>query len=110
MPVGEFWVTMTNFIKPIKTIFGFYIVIYLLPLGFIISIGIEAKKHLFIDGSHLNIPAAIIIGICIVCAILWSIFYLLYFTSQRTKNPKLYNRGFLSEFKVKDKEDEFTKK
>lgn len=111
MVFGDFWSNIITSIKPIKTIFGFYVALYFFPLAFFMMIGYEAKNRLFTaSNAHMNIPVAILLAICAICVVLWSAFFLIYFTKQRTKNPHLYNKGFLSEFSVKDKEDEFTKK
>lgn len=70
-------------------------------------IGYDAKKRLFDSSTNqINFEAAIILAICAFCIIIWTIFYLLYFTKQRTKNPQLYDKGFVSDFSVKDKENE----
>jgi len=110
MAFGDFWLTIVNSIKPIKTIFGFYVALYLFPLGFFLIIVYEAKDHLFVNDNQINTAVAALLGICAMCVVIWSVFFLIYFTRQRTKNPHLYNKGFLSELSVKDKEDEFTKK
>jgi hypothetical protein len=61
-------------------------------------------SRLFDDVTNkVNAGAAIIIGICGLFVLGWAIFFLLYFTKQRTKNPQLYRKGFLSDFSVKGK-------
>ena len=109
MAFVDFLSTIVNSIKPIKTIFSFYVALYLFPICFFLIIGYEAKEHLFVNDTEINIAVATLLGICATCVVIWSVFFLIYFTRQRTKNPQLYNRGFLSEFSVKDKEDEFNK-
>lgn len=104
MAFGNFWSTVVNAIKPIKTIFGFYVALYLFPLAFFLLVGYETMKKLFIEKTHeVNVGAAIILVICAICIVSWTVFFLMYFTKERTKNPRLYNKGFLTDFNVKDK-------
>jgi len=110
MPFGDFWTTILNSIKPIKTIFGFYVALYVIPLAFIVMVGYDAKKNLFIrETNQINLPVAIMLAICALSILLWTGFFLIYFTRQRTKNPHLYDKGFLSHVSIRDKENEFSK-
>lgn len=103
MTFGNIWSTIVSTIKPIKTIFAFYVVLYLFPLAFFFLIGYEIKEKLFIDNTdEVNVAAAIILAICSICIVSWTAFFLIYFTKERTKNPNLYNKGFLSDYNVKD--------
>jgi hypothetical protein len=56
--------------------------------------------------GKLNASVAIIVGICCLIAFLWTVFFLIYFTNQRNKNPELYQKGFMSDVNVKGGEDE----
>lgn len=99
----NFWSTVVSTIKPIKTIFAFYVVLYLFPLAFFLLVGYEANKKLFIDKTdEVNGAVAMILAICGIVIVSWTTFFLIYFTKERTKNPHLYNKGFLSNFSVKD--------
>jgi len=110
MPFGNFWTTILNSIKPIKTIFSFYVALYIIPLSFIAMIGYDANKNLFFkDTNQINLHVAIILAICALSILIWTAFFLIYFTRQRTKNPHLYNKGFLSNVSIRDKENEFIK-
>lgn len=103
MQFNDLWTGILNSIKPIKTIFSFYIVLYVLPSSFVALIGYKANKNLFMENAcQLNLPAAIILAICALFVFGWTMFFLIYFTRQRTKNPHLYNKGFVDNLDIKD--------
>ena len=91
-------------IKPIKTIFSFYVVLYFFPAALFSSIGYQALQNLFIaETQKVNFDAACILAITIILILAWTLFFILYFTNQRTKNPHLYQKGFMKDFNVKEK-------
>jgi len=103
MTFENFWSSIVSTIKPIKTIFAFYVLLYLFPLAFFLLIGYETSEKLFIDNTdEVNVEAAIILAICGICIVSWTAFFLIYFTKERTKNPHLYKKGFISDYSVKD--------
>lgn len=93
---------LEKFIKifnPIKNVFSLYILMYILPMFIPISIFISIKKSIIVN-NVLNVPVAILIGLCSLIGFMWTIFFLHYFTKQRNSNPALYEPGFMSGFTV----------
>jgi len=104
MNFSELWSWVVNTVKPVRSIFGFYVLIFVFPLSIPVFIAYEAHSRLFDDmTSKVNSGAAMVIASCIVVVIGWTTFFLIYFTKQRTKNPHLYRQGFLRDFSVKGK-------
>lgn len=86
------------FLKPVKTIFGFYIILYLIPTSLLSYFALNCWKKLFLENGNINYGACIIFIALILSIIIWTIFYLIYFTHHRTKNPRLYGKGFVNGF------------
>lgn len=86
-------------ISPIKSVFGLYLLMYILPLSIPIILVMSIYEALMFKNT-VNIPVAIIIGICALVSFAWTIFFLIYFTNQRNTNPDLYEKGFLSELTI----------
>ena len=104
MDLSEFWSTIIGTVRPVKNIFGLYVLIYVLPLSIPVLIALEAHPRLFDELTNkVNTGAAIVIGSCCLFVVAWSIFFLIYFTKQRTKNPQLYRKGFVTDFSVRGK-------
>ena len=104
MNVSDYWSMVVNTIKPVRSIFGFYVLIFLFPLSIPLAVVANTYSRLFNDATNqVNVGAAVIIGICGALVFGWAIFFLLYFTMQRTRNPHLYRKGFLTDFSVKGK-------
>lgn len=102
--IEEFKNLLTNLIKSIKTLFSLYVIIYLVPTFTVVYLLDYLKDKLFTSVAHdINCPIYYLFISLIIKLFLWSIFYLIYFTSQRTKNPHLYEKGFLKDFNVKEK-------
>ena len=102
MSFEAFWTNVVNTIKPVKSIFAFYVILYLLPTAFFLYIAFCVKGKLFNGNtSEINIVVAIILAICGIFVLGWTLFYLLFFTNQRTKNPHLYKKGFMSDYSIK---------
>lgn len=94
-----------HLISPIKNIFGLYLLMYIFPLSIPVLTAMSIYEKMFENGE-LNVSVAIIVGICVLLAFFWTIFFLIYFTNQRNKNPELYQKGFMSDISVKGGNDE----
>jgi len=91
-----------NFIKifnPIKSVFSLYILMYILPMFIPILIVSSIYESLIVK-NILNIPVVVLMFVCGIIAVVWTIYFLTYFTKQRNSNPELYEKGFMSELKV----------
>lgn len=100
MDVEKFFSIFSSILKPIKSVFGLYLLMYSLPILIPLYVAFSTRSALIPKSGEMNIPAVLILGSCAIVVIVWTIFFLLYFTKQRTKNPELYEKGFLSEIKV----------
>jgi hypothetical protein len=106
MSFSELWSGVVNTVKPVRSILGFYVLMFVFPLSIPLFIAYETHSRLFDDATDkVNSGVALVIGICALMVIGWAIFFLVYFTKQRTKNPKLYQPGFLEEIPQGGKKD-----
>ncbi|MEJ1298505.1 MAG: hypothetical protein RPU63_13640 [Candidatus Sedimenticola sp. (ex Thyasira tokunagai)] len=92
-------------ISPVKTVFSLYLLMYVLPVSVPVIVALQFYEAMVV-GSQLNIAASIIVLTCGAVAFIWTIFFLIYFTNQRNKNPELYQKGFMSELNVSGESDE----
>ena len=104
MTFPELLSAIVGTVNPIKSIFGLYVLMFMLPLVIPLIIAYEAHSRLF-DGVTNKVNAGAGIALCVCCLFVlgWAIFFLIYFTKQRTKNPQLYRQGFLTDYSVKGK-------
>ena len=73
---------------------------YSLPILIPLYIAFSIRNALISQSGEMSIPVSLVLGGCAIVVIVWTLFFLIYFTKQRTKNPELYEKGFLSELKV----------
>ena len=103
MEMDKFINSFSSLFKPVRSVFSFYLLMYLIPLVIPLYIAFTLKDVLILEGK-LNTSIAILLSICCFTAVGWTIFYLIFFTKQRTSNPELYEKGFLSEIRIKERE------
>jgi len=87
-----------DFANSFRSLFAFYILMYSTPLIIPFSLAVAVKDNIFIDKKDINFGVLIIILCCGFVITLWSLFFLLYLTKERTKNPHLYGKGFVKGF------------
>ncbi len=95
---------ISSLFKPIKSVFGLYLLMYLIPLSLPLYIAVELQDALVSKEGDVIFAVAGILGLCYLAALGWTIFFLIYFTRQRTSNPELYEKGFLSELTISEGE------
>lgn len=100
MDMDKFFSAFSVILKPIKSVFGLYLLMYSLPILIPLYIAFSIRNVLISQSGEMSIPVSMVLVGCAIVVITWTIFFLIYFTKQRTKNPELYEKGFLSEFKV----------
>jgi hypothetical protein len=81
--------------KP-RSIFGFYILMYLIPI-FIPFYIVNRLCDKLIINDHLNSDVVLMLGFCSLAILFWTIFFVVYFTKIRTNNPRLYGKVFLAD-------------
>lgn len=86
-------------LKPIKSVFSLYLLIYALGMFIPIRFAMSLQDSAIANGV-LNVPVVIAIGVSSLVSFIWSIFFLIYFTNQRNNNPELYEKGFMSELNI----------
>lgn len=96
MNFSKFLNNLTGLTRPIKSLFGLYMLMYLLPLGIPFYIVSMVWKGLIKDDSSVNCGIAITIILCALVVLLWTIYFVFYFTKIRERNPHLYGKGFIS--------------
>jgi hypothetical protein len=86
---------LRDFVASIRSLFALYVLIYSVPQLTPFYLFYMMSKRLFIHTGAINYPAFIIAVICGAVIIAWNLFFLLFFTKERTKNPHLYGRNFM---------------
>jgi len=94
-----------HLISPIKSVFSLYLLMYILPLSIPVLTAIAFYDTMIVNGK-LDVAVVTIVGVCVIIAFAWTIFFLIYFTNQRNNNPELYQKGFMSELSVKGGDNE----
>lgn len=89
--------SITDSLKPIKSLFGFYMLMFLIPLIIPFYFARRALIYIFVNNDF-NLPIMVGLVTCVVIIILWTLFFLFYFTKERTRNPRLYGKGFVAGF------------
>jgi len=102
MSIEEFLNMFLSLLKPIKSVFGLYLLMYALPILIPLYIAFSIKDVLILKNGEISLPVALMLGGCVIVILLWTGFFLLYFTKQRTNNPELYEKGFLSELHISE--------
>lgn len=87
-----------DFANSFRSLFAFYILMYLAPLIIPFGLVTTVWGNIFIDKKEVNFVILKIISSCSAIVIAWTLFFLIYLTRERTKNPKLYGKGFIEGF------------
>jgi hypothetical protein len=89
MNLEKFFDTFLSILKPIKSVFGLYLLMYALPILIPLYMAFSIKDALVSNNGEMSLPVALVQGACAIAVFLWTIFFLLFFTKQRTNNPEL---------------------
>ena len=102
MDAIEIFQKIFHIVKPVKSIFAFYILMYVVPVISLLSIILNVKDEIVIpDTSEINIAVLLLVVFLLLLILAWTTFFLIYFTRERTRNPRLYNKGFISGFEAR---------
>jgi len=107
MKFNDFFEHIYRTISPVRSLFGLYILMYLLPIILPFYIAVTSLSKLILSDGSINSQLLTIVSVCSVTVLLWTIFFLIYFTKIRTKNPNLYGKTFVSEFRVSYVDDKY---
>lgn len=102
MDIIEILQNVIRIIKPIRSMFAFYILMYIMPVVVFLAIILVVKDEIVIpDSSEINIAILLLVITLSLLILAWTTFFLIYFTRERTRNPRLYNKGFVSGFEAR---------
>lgn len=100
MKFNEFIENIFRALSPVKSLLGLYILLYLIPLFIPLYIVSKIWNRLILSNNSINWEIMWTIIICAGVVTIWTTFFLIYFTKIRTKNPRLYGKIFISDFKT----------
>ena len=98
--MSQFLKDLRNFANSIRTFFTLYVLMYLVPQLIPFSLFYVFQSHFFLNEKDINYPVLIIISVYAIFIISWNLFFLLYFTKERTQYPHLYGRYFVTGFDI----------
>ncbi len=100
MTFPDLWSTLSGSIRAVKTLLGLYVLFYVVPAGGILYLIVRVTSQAFPETCETNLAAVILLGVLVLLLLGWTAWVFSYFTRQRTKNPHLYERGFVSDLTV----------